>query len=59
MKSKEPEAPDFGLKSELLLQLTAVFHTHAEVDSVVLYGSRAKGTYHPGSDIDLSIMGPY
>lgn len=28
-----------------------------EVDEVVLYGSRAKGNYKVGSDIDLSMKG--
>jgi predicted nucleotidyltransferase len=27
------------------------------VDEAVLFGSRAKGTYKPGSDIDLSLIG--
>ena len=28
-----------------------------KVDQVVLFGSRAKGNYHRGSDVDLSIRG--
>ncbi|MBN1378909.1 MAG: nucleotidyltransferase domain-containing protein [Gammaproteobacteria bacterium] len=28
------------------------------MEEVVLYGSRAKGTYRPGSDIDLTLKGP-
>ena len=28
-----------------------------EVEKAVLYGSRAKGTYRPGSDIDLTLCG--
>ena len=28
-----------------------------EVDEAVLYGSRAKGNYKPGSDIDLTLKG--
>ena len=28
-----------------------------EVDEVVIFGSRAKGDYKPGSDIDLAIKG--
>jgi len=27
------------------------------VNKAVLYGSRAKGTYRPGSDIDLTLFG--
>lgn len=29
-----------------------------EIDRVVLFGSRAKGTCKPGSDVDLAIKGP-
>ncbi|WP_228024719.1 nucleotidyltransferase domain-containing protein [cf. Phormidesmis sp. LEGE 11477] len=28
-----------------------------EIDQVILFGSRAKGTHHRGSDVDLSIKG--
>ena len=28
------------------------------VDRIVLFGSRAKGNYHAGSDIDLALYGP-
>ncbi|WP_137896860.1 nucleotidyltransferase domain-containing protein, partial [Ramlibacter sp. 2FC] len=34
-----------------------VFARHPAIESVVLYGSRAKGNYRPGSDIDLAIKG--
>ncbi|WP_252733928.1 nucleotidyltransferase domain-containing protein [Pseudoalteromonas sp. C2R02] len=29
----------------------------SDVESVVLFGSRAKGTHKPGSDVDLAILG--
>lgn len=47
----------FGLKPEILQQLATIFQAYRIIDSVVLYGSRAKGTYHAGSDIDLTIKG--
>ncbi|MGH0053474.1 MAG: nucleotidyltransferase family protein [Sphaerochaetaceae bacterium] len=56
MKSR-PDAAAFGLSPEILQQLDAVFHAYARITSVVLYGSRAKGTYHAGSDIDITIKG--
>jgi len=34
-----------------------VFQKHDAIDSVTLYGSRAKGNYKAGSDIDLTIKG--
>ena len=55
----KPDATKFGLKPEILGQLNRLFISHPEIDTVVLYGSRAKGTYHPGSDIDITIKGEH
>ena len=38
--------------------MNGVFAQFPEVEKVMLYGSRAKGTYRPGSDIDLILVGP-
>jgi len=48
----------FGLLPEQWQQINAVFADFPEVERVVLYGSRAKGTYRPGSDVDLALFGP-
>ncbi|CAN5150500.1 nucleotidyltransferase domain-containing protein [soil metagenome] len=42
--------------SELAL-LTGVFRAHPEVREVKLFGSRAKGTQTPHSDVDLAVFG--
>ncbi|NUM88681.1 MAG: nucleotidyltransferase domain-containing protein, partial [Bdellovibrionales bacterium] len=34
----------YGLTEETLRKIEDVFRRHAEVDRVILYGSRAKGT---------------
>jgi uncharacterized protein len=47
----------FGLSQSTLDRLTEVFKNFPEVESVVIYGSRAKGNYKPGSDIDLTLRG--
>jgi len=47
----------FGLSSETKQRIIQVFIQYPEIDKVQLYGSRAKGNFHPGSDIDLTIMG--
>ncbi|OQW40084.1 MAG: hypothetical protein A4S08_05820 [Proteobacteria bacterium SG_bin4] len=47
----------FGLPPATLEKLNSVFAQHAAIDSVLLYGSRAKGNYRAGSDIDLTIKG--
>lgn len=48
----EPALPPRAL--EMLL---AVFRRHPEVTSVKLFGSRAKGTHRPYSDVDLAVWG--
>lgn len=47
----------FGLKRSVVERMNGVFADHPEVEQVVLYGSRAKGTYRNGSDIDITILG--
>lgn len=48
----------FGLNETTISSVTAVFSRYAEVESAVIYGSRAKGNYREGSDIDLTLTGP-
>jgi len=54
-----PDSKNFGLRAEVLEQLNELFKSHPEIVTVVLYGSRAKGTYRPGSDIDITIKGEH
>mgnify|MGYP005614577451 FL=1 len=48
----------YGLPEEAIAKLCGVFNQYPGIHSVLLYGSRAKGNYRPGSDIDLSIQAP-
>ncbi len=48
----------YGLPERTTHAICAVLTRIAEVDKAVLYGSRAKGNYKPGSDIDLTLYGP-
>ena len=45
----------FGLKEKDINEINDVFNQYPEIIQVIIYGSRAKGDYKPGSDIDLSI----
>ena len=47
----------FGLPAEAVSEIGGVLAAHPEVESAILYGSRAKGNYRPGSDIDLTLVG--
>lgn len=46
-----------GLTDEAYDKMIKVFQSFSEVEKVILYGSRAKGTFKTGSDIDLSLFG--
>ncbi|MDW8104452.1 MAG: nucleotidyltransferase domain-containing protein [Armatimonadota bacterium] len=47
----------FGLKESTIEQIRAVLAKYPQVQKAILYGSRAKGTYKNGSDIDLTLVG--
>jgi predicted nucleotidyltransferase len=49
-------AENFGLAPSVIAMIRDVFARYPQVSTVLLYGSRAKGNYREGSDIDLSIM---
>ncbi|MBU4305061.1 MAG: nucleotidyltransferase domain-containing protein [Candidatus Omnitrophica bacterium] len=49
--------PRFGLKEIAIEKICAVFTKYPQVEKAVLYGSRAKGNYKNGSDIDLTLQG--
>ncbi|TDQ38842.1 nucleotidyltransferase domain-containing protein [Thiopseudomonas denitrificans] len=48
----------FGLPEHAIEQLCSIFQGYPEIERVLVYGSRAKGNYRPGSDIDLSLVAP-
>jgi predicted nucleotidyltransferase len=48
---------EYGLKPEVIHRIQGVFAKYPEIESAILYGSRAKGDYRPGSDIDLTFKG--
>lgn len=47
----------FGLKISTIQAIQDILKKHPEVEKAILYGSRAKGNYRPGSDIDLTLKG--
>lgn len=47
----------YGLKTRDYDDIVGVFSSYPEVKRVLIYGSRAKGNYKNGSDIDLTIKG--
>ena len=47
----------FGLKELTIHQINEVFSRYSDIDKAVIYGSRAKGNYRNGSDIDITLFG--
>jgi len=47
----------YGISQNALDRIKAVLFSMQGVEQVILYGSRAKGNYKEGSDIDLTIKG--
>lgn len=47
----------FGLSNKTLKSLKQIFGKYGQISEVILYGSRAKGNFTEGSDIDLTIVG--
>lgn len=47
----------YGMTDEDIKALSEVFALHPSVEKAVLYGSRAKGTNKPFSDVDLTLIG--
>jgi predicted nucleotidyltransferase len=50
-------AEQHGLSENTVAQIARVLTRFPEVEKAVLFGSRAKGTYKRGSDIDLALIG--
>ena len=47
----------FGLSETVIKELQDVFRRHANIKKVLIFGSRSKGNYRAGSDIDLAVIG--
>lgn len=47
----------YGLSDTTLKEILTVFRKNVRVEEVILFGSRAKGSYRNGSDIDLAVKG--
>jgi uncharacterized protein len=46
-----------GLDGTDLFRIVSIFQKNPHISKAVLFGSRAKGTSHNGSDVDIALMG--
>lgn len=58
MNSKKDEEP-FGLSQEVIEKITSVFNYIPNLEEVIIFGSRAKGNFSLGSDVDLAVTGSH
>lgn len=47
----------FGISEKSFIMLLETFAKYPQIEEVIIFGSRAKGNYKKGSDIDLAIKG--
>ena len=48
----------YGLSPAIIEDLRQVFAHYPDIHQVLIFGSRAKGNYKDGSDIDLDVIAP-
>lgn len=48
---------NFGLEKSAIDEIVGILERNPKIDKVVLFGSRAKGNFLNGSDIDLALKG--
>jgi len=48
---------NYGLNEREINIISEIFKKYSQVKDVRIFGSRAKGIFHCGSDVDLSICG--
>lgn len=48
---------NFGLSDIVINELRDVFRKYGNIEKVLIFGSRSKGNFREGSDIDLAAVG--
>jgi predicted nucleotidyltransferase len=47
----------FGLRSDDIAAMIAIVAQQPEIEQALIFGSRAKGNYKNGSDVDIALKG--
>ena len=48
---------DLGIREEHIARLKNLFSKNPKIEEAIVFGSRAKGTNRPGSDVDIALKG--
>lgn len=51
------ESIKYGIPESDYSRIISVLGRNSKIDKAILFGSRAKGNYNPGSDIDIALKG--
>ncbi len=57
MTSADVDTTRFGLNKNQLKLILKLIESFPQIEKVFIFGSRAAGTNHVGSDIDLAVVG--
>ena len=57
MRTNDNQASRFGLRESDLQNIAEILSRSGKVEEAILFGSRAKGNYRNGSDVDLALKG--
>ena len=49
---------DFGLRGSDMVIVLAILKEFPQVQEALIFGSRAKGNFRNGSDVDIAVKGP-
>ena len=47
----------FGLREDIIEQIKSIFVKYPQIKKAIIYGSRVRGNYKTGSDIDITLKG--
>ncbi len=47
----------FGLKQDDIDAIIKLLRTYPQIEQAIIFGSRAKGNYKTGSDVDIALKG--
>lgn len=47
----------YGLENAVVESIISALSPNLKINEIILFGSRAKGNFHAGSDIDLALIG--
>lgn len=49
---------EFGISEQSLEEIIKILSKNKKIKKAIIYGSRAKGNFNEGSDIDITIVAP-